>query len=95
MIDNKTGAFFRLVLRLLEAEAQSQPVPELMHLLTLLGRYYQIRDDYMNLASDEVCLLFNYVCISCTNELVHGKERLLRRPLGRQILLPTFAPAAT
>ncbi|KAL2847646.1 isoprenoid synthase domain-containing protein [Aspergillus pseudodeflectus] len=53
MIDNKTGGFFRLVLRLLEAEAQSQPVPELMHLLTLLGRYYQIRDDYMNLASDE------------------------------------------
>ncbi|KAL3446905.1 isoprenoid synthase domain-containing protein [Aspergillus insuetus] len=53
MIDNKTGGFFRLILRLLEVEAQSEPVPELIHLFTLLGRYYQIRDDYMNLASDE------------------------------------------
>ncbi|KAL4925985.1 bifunctional terpene synthase/polyprenyl synthetase family protein [Aspergillus undulatus] len=29
------------------------PNPELLHLFTLLGRYYQIRDDYMNLASEE------------------------------------------
>ncbi|KAL3459287.1 isoprenoid synthase domain-containing protein [Aspergillus heterothallicus] len=53
MIDNKTGGFFRLVLRLLEVESVSEPDPELMHLFTLLGRYYQIRDDYMNLASEE------------------------------------------
>ncbi|KAL2840668.1 isoprenoid synthase domain-containing protein [Aspergillus pseudoustus] len=53
MIDNKTGGFFRLILRLLEIETESEPDPVLMHLFTLLGRYYQIRDDYMNLASDE------------------------------------------
>ncbi|KAL4966087.1 bifunctional terpene synthase/polyprenyl synthetase family protein [Aspergillus stella-maris] len=53
MVDNKTGAFFRLVLRLLETETESEPTPELLHLFTLVGRYYQIRDDYMNLASDE------------------------------------------
>ncbi|KAL4946425.1 hypothetical protein BDV06DRAFT_218353 [Aspergillus oleicola] len=53
MIDNKTGGFFRLVLRLLETETESEPNPELLHLFTLLGRYYQIRDDYMNLASEE------------------------------------------
>ena len=55
MVDNKTGGFFRLALRLMEAEASipSMP-PSLLHLITLLGRYYQIRDDYQNLASDEV-----------------------------------------
>lgn len=54
MVDNKTGGFFRLVLRLLEVESEREPNSELMHLFTLLGRYYQIRDDYLNLASEEV-----------------------------------------
>ncbi|KAL4868714.1 isoprenoid synthase domain-containing protein [Aspergillus spectabilis] len=53
MVDNKTGGFFRLVLRLLEVESESEPTPELLHFFTLLGRYYQIRDDYCNLASEE------------------------------------------
>ncbi|KAL4800784.1 isoprenoid synthase domain-containing protein [Aspergillus venezuelensis] len=53
MVDNKTGAFFRLVLKLLETETESEPNPDLLHLFTLVGRYYQIRDDYMNLASAE------------------------------------------
>ncbi|KAL4994671.1 isoprenoid synthase domain-containing protein [Aspergillus recurvatus] len=53
MVDNKTGGFFRLVLRLLEVESESEPNVELTHLFTLLGRYYQIRDDYLNLASEE------------------------------------------
>ncbi|KAL4784444.1 isoprenoid synthase domain-containing protein [Aspergillus varians] len=53
MVDNKTGGFFRLVLRLLEVESESKPIPELLHLFTLFGRYYQIRDDYLNLASKE------------------------------------------
>jgi hypothetical protein len=94
MIDNKTGGFFRLILRLLEVEAQSEPVPELMHLFTLLGRYYQIRDDYMNLASDEVPPRFTYLCGSVLMEIVHREKRLLRRPLRRQILLPTPASLA-
>ncbi|KAL6230379.1 isoprenoid synthase domain-containing protein [Aspergillus navahoensis] len=53
MVDNKTGGFFRLVLRLLEVESESKPNPELLQLFALLGRYYQIRDDYLNLASEE------------------------------------------
>ncbi|KAL3479379.1 isoprenoid synthase domain-containing protein [Aspergillus californicus] len=53
MIDNKTGGFFRLVLRLLEVESETEQTPELLHLFTLVGRYYQIRDDYQNLASEE------------------------------------------
>ncbi|KAE8372495.1 isoprenoid synthase domain-containing protein [Aspergillus bertholletiae] len=53
MIDNKTGGFFRLILRFMEIEANATPNEQLRHLITLLGRYYQIRDDYQNLASDE------------------------------------------
>lgn len=57
MIDHKTGGFFRLMLRIMEIEANATPNEELGHLITLLGRYYQIRDDYQNIASDEVGLL--------------------------------------
>lgn len=57
MIDHKTGGFFRLMLRIMEIEANTTPNEELRHLITLLGRYYQIKDDYQNLASDEVGLL--------------------------------------
>lgn len=55
MIDNKTGGFFRLALRLMEAESPSPPpMSKLLHFITMLGRFYQIRDDYQNLVSDEV-----------------------------------------
>ncbi|KAB8209437.1 isoprenoid synthase domain-containing protein [Aspergillus parasiticus] len=57
MIDNKTAGFFRLVLRLMAVETSvpisSEKENTLLHFITLLGRYYQIRDDYQNLVSDE------------------------------------------
>ncbi|GAA91939.1 geranylgeranyl pyrophosphate synthase [Aspergillus luchuensis IFO 4308] len=53
MVDNKTGGLFRMALRVMEIESKTESCPELMHLITLMGRYYQIRDDYMNLTSDE------------------------------------------
>ncbi|KAE8155319.1 isoprenoid synthase domain-containing protein [Aspergillus avenaceus] len=53
MIDHKTGGFFRLILRAMEIEADTTPNEDLRHLITLLGRYYQIKDDYQNLASEE------------------------------------------
>jgi geranylgeranyl diphosphate synthase type 3 len=56
MVDNKTGGFFRMALRLMEIESGAAPCADLMHLITLMGRYYQIRDDYLNLTSDEVCM---------------------------------------
>lgn len=55
MIDNKTGGLFRLMLRLMDAEASVSSTASLAKLLTLTGRYYQIRDDYKNLTSQEVC----------------------------------------
>ncbi|PGH26795.1 hypothetical protein AJ80_01561 [Polytolypa hystricis UAMH7299] len=52
MVDNKTGSFFRLVVRLMEAETSRPSNPALLHFITLLGRYYQIRDDYKNLSEE-------------------------------------------
>jgi geranylgeranyl diphosphate synthase type 3 len=56
MVDNKTGGFFRFVLRCMATEAPVPPssLDKLIYLTTLYGRYYQIRDDYQNLMSDEV-----------------------------------------
>ncbi|KAL4862293.1 hypothetical protein BDV12DRAFT_207326 [Aspergillus spectabilis] len=51
MVDNKTGGLFRMILRLMEAESSTPSSPSLSTLLTLTGRYYQIRDDYMSLTS--------------------------------------------
>ncbi|KAJ5701814.1 hypothetical protein N7488_009362 [Penicillium malachiteum] len=54
MIDNKTGAMFRLCVRLMQAESNLagehiSPDPFVLQ----LGRYFQVRDDYQNLLSDE------------------------------------------
>ncbi|KAF1829994.1 terpenoid synthase [Decorospora gaudefroyi] len=54
MVDHKTGALFRLAYRLMCLQSPcSSTVPDLEPLLILLGRYFQIRDDYMNLASSD------------------------------------------
>jgi geranylgeranyl pyrophosphate synthase len=66
MVDNKTGGLFRLMLRLMEAEAPtSNPNPSLARLLTLVGRYYQIRDDYLNLTSSDVWITLSPLEPSC------------------------------
>lgn len=53
MVDHKTGGMFRLLVRLLAAEAPPEPRPRLDaaalgRLALLFGRFFQIRDDYMN-----------------------------------------------
>ncbi|KAI9841642.1 MAG: hypothetical protein M1837_000489 [Sclerophora amabilis] len=53
MVDNKTGGLFRIAYRLMQAESQVSPSPDVDTLMMLLGRYFQIRDDYMNLTSEE------------------------------------------
>ncbi|KAL3476555.1 isoprenoid synthase domain-containing protein [Aspergillus californicus] len=62
MVDNKTGGLFRLMLRLMTAESLiSLPLDtSLSRLLTLTGRYYQIRDDYLNLTSEDASLPFRF-----------------------------------
>ncbi|KAK1478821.1 geranylgeranyl pyrophosphate synthase [Colletotrichum tamarilloi] len=50
MIDHKTGGMFRMLLRVMQAESPATETPGLdFERLTLLfGRFFQIRDDYMN-----------------------------------------------
>ncbi|PYI31752.1 terpenoid synthase [Aspergillus indologenus CBS 114.80] len=58
MVDLKTGSLFRLVVRWMSvgAEAGAGEVDgddaEVVGLVTLLGRYYQVRDDLLNLSGE-------------------------------------------
>lgn len=55
-----------MISRLLVAcQSAPQQSPDLNKLMTLLGRYFQIRDDYMNLVSHQVIfLLYLILCAS-------------------------------
>ena len=50
MIDGKTGAMFKLVIRLMQSMiAQAGPAADFNRLTQVLGRWFQVRDDYQNL----------------------------------------------
>lgn len=51
MADNKTGGMFRMLLRLMQAESARISIFDFDRLSLLFGRFFQIRDDYMNLRS--------------------------------------------
>ncbi|OBT87521.1 hypothetical protein VE02_03757 [Pseudogymnoascus sp. 03VT05] len=55
MIDGKTGAMFKLLVNLMKSLVPSQiwPVSDFDKLTQLLGRWYQVRDDYQNLKDPE------------------------------------------
>lgn len=53
MVDNKTGGMFRLVFKLLRGESQVTHDLNFEPFLLLLGRFFQVRDDYMNLQCTE------------------------------------------
>ncbi|OCL09522.1 terpenoid synthase [Glonium stellatum] len=53
MVDGKTGGLFRLLTRLMVAESQHGSRADFDRLCCLLGRYFQIRDDYQNLTSHD------------------------------------------
>lgn len=51
MVGNKTGGLFRLAVQLMQAESKSEK--DCTPLVNTIGLLFQIRDDYMNLASSE------------------------------------------
>ncbi|KAI9768777.1 MAG: hypothetical protein M1839_003962 [Geoglossum umbratile] len=51
MVDQKTGALFRMLLRLMQSLSPLVSTHNIEPLVRLMGRYFQIRDDYMNLQS--------------------------------------------
>ncbi|KAG4430926.1 hypothetical protein IFR05_013584 [Cadophora sp. M221] len=52
MVDNKTGVMFRLLTRLMQGENAKESI-NFSRLTLLFGRFFQIRDDYMNIDSVE------------------------------------------
>ncbi|RDA93524.1 hypothetical protein CP533_4005 [Ophiocordyceps camponoti-saundersi (nom. inval.)] len=52
MVDQKTGSMFRLILRMLTS-AVGKEFDTFTNLARLLGRWYQVRDDYLNLVGGE------------------------------------------
>ncbi|OQE91319.1 hypothetical protein PENNAL_c0010G00185 [Penicillium nalgiovense] len=53
MVDGKTGGLFRLISRLMRSEATVNSELDISQFATLLGRHFQIRDDYQNLQSED------------------------------------------
>lgn len=53
MVNNKTGGLFRLAIRLMMACASTNNDVDYVPLVNLIGIYFQIRDDYMNLTSTD------------------------------------------
>ncbi|KAJ5648150.1 Terpenoid synthase [Penicillium lividum] len=54
MVDQKTGAMLTMMVQLMQANGKASPASDrLSTLARLLGRWYQIRDDYMNLQGEE------------------------------------------
>jgi len=51
MVNNKTGGLFRVAIKLMMAQSDSQT--DFVPLVNLIGIYFQIRDDYMNLQSTQ------------------------------------------
>nr|P9WER6.1 RecName: Full=Fusoxypene synthase; Short=FS; Includes: RecName: Full=Sesterterpenoid synthase; Includes: RecName: Full=Geranylfarnesyl diphosphate synthase; Short=GFDP synthase; AltName: Full=Bifunctional terpene synthase FoFS; Short=BFTS FoFS [Fusarium oxysporum]UPT51558.1 geranylgeranyl pyrophosphate synthase [Fusarium oxysporum] len=54
MVDHKTGGMFVMLVQLMAAESPyygASVIEDLERLMRLLGRFYQIRDDYMNFSA--------------------------------------------
>ena len=113
MVDMKTGGLFRMLTRLMVAESPvSKQVTdgELNPLSCLIGRFFQIRDDYQNLVSDEYAQQkgfaedldegkYSFILIHCIHTLVSepglaGEEMHLRSLLMKRRVNGTLSNEA-
>ena len=53
MVQDKTGGLFRLAVGLMQAFATDHQATDFSSLVNNLALYFQIRDDYINLADEE------------------------------------------
>lgn len=82
MTIRKTGGLFMLAIRLMKLFSESDK--DFSKLTAILGLYFQIRDDYCNLTSEEVYKRFTFYDISKTMKHifqfiipVFGKQKFL------------------
>lgn len=71
-VETETGGLFRLAVKLMQAESASNE--DYVPLVNLMGLIYQIRDDYMNLQSDQVRSHL-HVHHPSTNTFLHSTQK--------------------
>ena len=92
MVNNKTGGLLRMAIRLMQALSPIPTKTDYVPLANMLGILFQIRDDYMNLASTQYCKEKGF-CEDLTEgkfsfPIIHGiLKRDLRSSRLREILL--------
>jgi geranylgeranyl diphosphate synthase type 3 len=65
MVRDKTGGLFRLTVGLLQSFATSHADTNFSQLVDNLAMYFQIRDDFINLADEECTLQYRFVSFRC------------------------------
>jgi geranylgeranyl diphosphate synthase type 3 len=102
MIENKTGGLLRLAVKLMQCCSTSTEMrdKDLMKLVNCLGRFYQIRDDYLNVQSTDYMKnksycedltegKFSFPIIHCINNSPEYGKQLLnilrRRPTDDEV----------
>lgn len=93
MVDGKTGAMFEMILRMMQdfSAVEDLPMAELNEFAKILGRWYQVRDDYQNL-KDEQYIAQKGVC----EDLDEGKLSYpltvccARDPVAQRIIMGIF-----
>lgn len=102
MVDNKTGGMFSMLMRLMQSESPLTSTLDFDRLTILFGRFFQIRDDYMNLGdyADQKGFCedldegkFSYPIVHCLESHPEFRGHILgifrQRPAG---MSPGFAP---
>ncbi|OJA20136.1 hypothetical protein AZE42_09305 [Rhizopogon vesiculosus] len=87
MVKDKTGGLLRITVKLLMACATTNTNIDYIPLINLIGIYYQIRDDYMNLQSNQYADNKGFAEDLSEGKfsfpIVHG---ILEKPENRQIM---------
>jgi geranylgeranyl diphosphate synthase type 3 len=58
MVQDKTGGLFRLAVGLMSCFSERHVASDFTPLLNMLSLYFQIRDDFLNVARCVNCMLF-------------------------------------